>query len=111
LFLVTQPLAIRAAEALSADIGLCLSVVVLTGLIGANFGRLLLDIFKIRDPAARGIATGASAHGLGTAAIAAEPDAFPFAAITMALVGLISSLLVLTPPVRILLLRIALGGL
>jgi len=59
LFLVTQPLAIRAAEALSADIGLCLSVVVLTGLIGANFGRLLLDIFKIRDPAARGIATGA----------------------------------------------------
>mmetsp|Transcript_27194 Transcript_27194/g.105871 ORF Transcript_27194/g.105871 Transcript_27194/m.105871 type:complete len:460 (-) Transcript_27194:2158-3537(-) len=56
---LTAPLAIRAAEALSADIGLCLSVVVLTGLIGANFGRLLLDIFKIRDPAARGIATGA----------------------------------------------------
>lgn len=51
-----------------------------------------------------------SSHGLGTAAIVSEPDAFAFSAIGMALVALMSTLLVLIPPVRVLLLRIALSG-
>jgi len=42
---------------------------------------------KITDPVTRGLAIGASSHGLGTAAIKDEEDAFPFSAIAMAVVG------------------------
>ena len=52
----------------------------------ANFGAAALDAIKCKDPVARGLTMGAAGHGLGTAAMSAsEPDAFPFAAIAMAL--------------------------
>ncbi|KAK0590616.1 hypothetical protein LWI29_029433 [Acer saccharum] len=62
------------------------AVVVVTGLIGANFVQATLDKLKFRDPISRGIATASSAHGLGTAALSAkEPEALPFCAIAYAL--------------------------
>ena len=54
------------------------------------------------------MATAGSAHGLGTAALAAkEPETLPFCAITQALVGIASCCLALIPPVRALMLAIA----
>mmetsp|Transcript_10174 Transcript_10174/g.31127 ORF Transcript_10174/g.31127 Transcript_10174/m.31127 type:complete len:490 (-) Transcript_10174:512-1981(-) len=107
---LTAPLAMRTAEIIGADVGLALSVVVLTGLMGANFAKITLDTFNIKDPAARGLATGSSAHGLGTAALTDEPDAFAFSAVAMALVALMSTSLVCVPFVRSLLIRVALGA-
>ena len=49
---------------------------------------------------ARGLAMGAAGHGLGTAATAPEKEAFPFAAISMALTGALSTVLVSVPAVR-----------
>ncbi|TXG54236.1 hypothetical protein EZV62_019492 [Acer yangbiense] len=77
------------------------AVVVVTGLIGANFVQATLDKLQFRDPIARGIATASSAHGLGTAALSAkEPEALPFCAIAYALTGIFGSLICSVPAVR-----------
>lgn len=77
------------------------AVVVLTGLVGANFAQTFLDKLGFDDPIARGMATASSAHGLGTAALSAkEPEALPFCAIAYALTGIFGSLLCSFPAVR-----------
>lgn len=48
---------------LGANSSLTAAVVVLTGLVGANFVQTALDKFGFQDPIARGIAT-ASRYGL-----------------------------------------------
>lgn len=106
---VTAPLAIPIANLLGADSGLAASVVAVTGLIGANIGRILLNILKVQDPVVRGLALGSAAHGLGTAAMNEEPKSLPFAALAMALVGIFSTILVAIPTFRTLLLKLALS--
>ncbi|RZB98974.1 Plastidal glycolate/glycerate translocator 1, chloroplastic, partial [Glycine soja] len=77
-----------------ANSSLTAAVVVLTGLVGANFVQATLDKLSFRDPIARGIATASSAHRLGTAALSAkEPEALPFCAIAYALNAVRQSLL------------------
>ncbi|KAL5550879.1 hypothetical protein UlMin_001055 [Ulmus minor] len=84
-----------------ANSSLTAAVVVVTGLVGANFVQTTLDKLRFRDPIARGIATASSAHGLGTAALSAkEPEALPFCAIAYALNGIFGSLLCSIPVVR-----------
>ncbi|KAG9150485.1 hypothetical protein Leryth_010861 [Lithospermum erythrorhizon] len=84
-----------------ANTSLTAAVVVLTGLVGANFVQAALDKLGFRDPIARGIATASSAHGLGTAALSAkEPEALPFCAIAYALTGIFGSLVCSIPAVR-----------
>ncbi|XP_020206952.1 plastidal glycolate/glycerate translocator 1, chloroplastic [Cajanus cajan] len=84
-----------------ANSSLTAAVVVLTGLVGANFVQATLDRLSFRDPIARGIATASSAHGLGTAALSAkEPEALPFCAIAYALNGIFGSILCSIPAVR-----------
>ena len=107
---ITSPLAMAIATLLGgADVSLAVSMVVITGLIGANFGASILDRAGIQDPVARGLSIGASAHGVGTAAFANEPDAFPFAAVSMALTASMSTILVTIPVVRKALIKIAIG--
>lgn len=108
---VTAPLAIAIAEMLGANVALAASVVAMTGLLGANIGAAILSVLRVRDPVVRGLAVGAAAHGLGTAAMADEQEAFPFSALAMTLVGVFSTLLIVSPPIRALLLRVALGKL
>ena len=90
---ITSPLALAIGGILGADISMAVTFVVVTGLIGANFGATLLDWVGIKDPVARGLGIGAAAHGLGTAAFANEKDAFPFAAISMALTATVATVL------------------
>ena len=104
---VTAPLAIAIAGILKADPSLAATIVVVTGLLCANFGRAVLDALGIEAPVARGLAMGAAGHGLGTAAMVEEKEAFPFAAIAMALNAALSTVLVSVPAVRKLLLAAA----
>ena len=106
---VTTPLAIAIAGMIGANPSIAAAIVVVTGLVVANFGRGLLDALGMRAPVARGLAMGAAGHGLGTAAMAEEKEAFPFAAIAMALNAALSTVLVSVPAVRKLLLAVA-GG-
>jgi putative effector of murein hydrolase len=90
---VTTPIAIPIAGLLGADPGLTAALVVLTGVVGAVFGQPVLDVFRIEDPAARGMAVGASAHGIGTAALLAdEPRSAAFSGVAFALMGAFSTL-------------------
>ena len=97
---VTAPLAIAIAGIIGADPSLAATIVVVTGLLAANFGAAALDAMRVDDPVARGLAMGAAGHGLGTAAMAPEKEAFPFAAIAMALNAALSTVLVSVPAVR-----------
>ncbi len=106
---ITSPLAMAIAAILGADISLAVTLVVLSGLFGANFGASILDAFGIKDAVARGLGIGAAAHGLGTAAFANEKDAFPFAAIAMALTASACTVLVSIPAVKQSVLSLALG--
>ncbi len=107
---ITSPLAMAIATLLGgADVSLAVSMVVVSGLLGANFGASILDKVGIQDPVARGLGIGAAAHGLGTAAFANEPDAFPFSAIAMALTASLSTVLVSVPLIRRTLIKVALG--
>lgn len=81
--------------------------VVLTGLIGSSLCIPILNKLGAKDPITRGLATAASAHGLGTAAlVGSEPAALPYCALAYALSGIISSVLVAIPVVQIALLAI-----
>lgn len=106
---ITSPLAMAIAAILGADISMAVSMVVVTGLIGANFGASILDTIGIKDAVARGLGIGAAAHGLGTAAFANEKDAFPFAAIAMALTASACTVLVSIPVIKSAVLKVALG--
>ena len=76
---MTVALALPIAAQLHAPASITAAGVCLTGLLGANFVQALLDLFRFRDPIARGLATAGSAHGLGTAALARKrvPAALP----------------------------------
>ena len=106
---ITSPLAMAIASILGADVGLAVAMVVVTGLIGANFGASILTTFGIQDAVARGMGIGAAAHGLGTAAFVNEKDAFPFAAISMALTATACTCLVSVPAIKKAVIHLALG--
>lgn len=108
---ITSALAVAIAEIVGANKSLAVAIAVVTGLIGANFGASLLDLFGIKDPVTRGLGIGSAAHGLGTAAFVDEKDAFPFAAISMALTAICGTVLVSVPAAKALAIKIALGGL
>jgi predicted murein hydrolase (TIGR00659 family) len=64
---VTTPVAMGIAEQLGGLPSLTAVLVILTGIVGAMLGPLLLDRLGITDPAARGVALGTASHGIGTA--------------------------------------------
>lgn len=103
----TLALALPIADRLGASPQLTAAAVGLTGIIGCNFVQSLMTAFGAKDPISRGLAAAAAAHGLGTAAMAAnEPGALPFAALSYALCGVSASLLVCIPLFRDILLAI-----
>jgi putative effector of murein hydrolase len=105
---ITSPLALSAAASLGADGSLAIAAVVLTGLLGSVFSRALVG--KEVAPLARGLAVGISSHGLGAAALSREdPEAFPGAAVGMALTGAVTAGLASVPAVRRAL-RVAVGA-
>jgi putative effector of murein hydrolase len=94
----TLALALPIAERLGASGQLTAAAVALTGLIGCNFVQRLMTAFGATDPISRGLAAAATAHGLGTAAMAArEPEGLPFAALSYALCGVSASVLACIP--------------
>lgn len=97
---VTTALAMAVTEMLGGDISIAASVVVLTGIIGATYGKSLLTALGVTDPISRGLGIGSSSQGLGVASIADEPDAFPFAAISMVLTAICATTLVSIPSVK-----------
>jgi predicted murein hydrolase (TIGR00659 family) len=64
---VTTPIAIEIAKNSGGLPALTAVIVIAVGILGAVAGPFLLDVLHIKSPVARGLALGASAHGIGTA--------------------------------------------
>lgn len=91
---VTAPVAMGIAEQLGGLPSLTAVLVILTGVIGAMLGPVLLDLLRVRDWAARGVALGVASHGIGTArALTVREVAGAFAGLAMGLNALATALL------------------
>lgn len=107
---VTTALAMAVTSILGGDISIAASVVVMTGIIAATYGRPLMDAMGVTDPIARGLGIGSAGQGLGAAAMVPEPDAFPFAAMAMVLTAISATTLVSIPSIKKALIELAGGG-
>lgn len=106
---VTTALSMALTQMLGGDISIAASVVVLTGIIGATYGKSFLTAMGITDPICRGLGIGSSSQGLGVASIADEPDAFPFAAIGMVLTAISATTIGSIPVLKDALIKLATG--
>lgn len=90
----TAPVAMGVSEATGGSPTLTAVFVILTGITGAVIATPLLDRLRIRDPRARGFATGTAAHGIGTARALQESEtAGAFSGIGMGLNALLTALI------------------
>ena len=91
---VTAPVAMGITEQLGGLPSLTAIVVILTGMIGAMFGPLVLNALKIKDWAARGFAIGTASHGIGTArALQVNELSGAFSGLAMGLNALATSIM------------------
>lgn len=91
---VTAPVAMGVSEALGGLPGLTAVVVICCGVVGAALGPVLLDLLRVRDMRARGLALGTASHGIGTArALSVSAEAGAFSALAMGLNALGTALL------------------
>lgn len=91
---VTSPIAITLAEEMGGIPALTAVFVMITGVLGAVMGPLLLDLMGVNSSAARGLALGMSAHAIGTAqALQENHEAGGFAALAMSLTGAATAIL------------------
>ena len=107
---VTTALAMALTDMVGGDLSIAAAVVCMTGILGASYGKPLLDAMGVKDPICRGLGIGSSAQGLGVASMADEPDAFPFAAIAMVLTAVAATSLAAIPSVRETLIDVTTGG-
>lgn len=79
----------------------------LAGLLGANFGPTIMTKAGVKDTIARGLAAAGTSGGLGTASLTSkEPEALPFCALAYSMVGIMSTVIVTVPAVRVAILSI-----
>lgn len=91
---VTAPIAMGISEQLGGLPSLTAVLVILTGITGAVLGPFVLNIIKIKDWRARGLAMGVAGHGIATArALQVNSIAGAFAGIAMGLNGLATAIL------------------
>lgn len=91
---VTAPIAMGITEALGGLPSLTAVLVILTGIVGAAFGPLVLTLVGVKDWGARGFAMGTASHGIGTArALQVNETAGAFAGIAMGLNAVATAIL------------------
>lgn len=64
---VTTPIAMSIVEREGGEPSLSAAFVVMTGILGAVIGPVLLHLIGVKNPVAYGFALGAASHGVGTA--------------------------------------------
>ncbi len=91
---VTTPIAMAVSGSLHGIPAISAICVLIAGVLGAVFGHMLLNLFKVRSKSSRGLAIGNASHALGTAR-AAEIDyqEGAFSSLALVICGIITSLL------------------
>lgn len=91
---VTAPVAMGITEQLGGLPSLTAVLVILTGILGAVIGPIVLNLLRIRDWRARGLALGTASHGIGTArALQVNELAGAFSGLAMGLNALATAVL------------------
>lgn len=91
---VTAPIAMGISEQIGGLPSLTAAFVVITGIIGAFLGIHILKFAGIKDDTVKGIAMGASSHGVGTArAFQVSQEMGAFAGLSMALTALATAVI------------------
>ncbi|TAN55022.1 MAG: LrgB family protein [Magnetospirillum sp.] len=92
---VTIPIAMGVSERIGGIPSLTAVMVMLTGIVGAIGGGWILDMARVKNPAARGLALGIASHGIGTVrALQMGETAGAFAGLAIGLTGLATAILV-----------------
>ncbi|BAM82472.1 hypothetical protein, conserved [Cyanidioschyzon merolae strain 10D] len=96
---ITMPLAIASSKRLQADTSITVASVLISGILGASLGSMILRPGPEMPALARGVALGSVSHGLGTAALTSSGDstAASAAVIALGLVGTLTTLLLSSP--------------
>ena len=63
---ITTAIGMCMSEELGGTVNITVSVIVVTGVLGNILAEWILKLFKIRNPVAKGLAIGTSAHAIGT---------------------------------------------
>jgi predicted murein hydrolase (TIGR00659 family) len=88
---VTTAVAVKVSERLGGVSGLTAVIVISTGIFGAAFGPLILELGGVRDDRAKGFALGVASHAIGTArAFQISETAGAFASVGMILNALLT---------------------
>jgi predicted murein hydrolase (TIGR00659 family) len=91
---VTTPVAMGIAERIGGLPSLTAAVVILSGIVGAVLGPVVLNMAGVTDARARGLAMGTVAHGIGTArALTEGATAGAFSGLAMGVNALATSAL------------------
>ena len=91
---VTAPVAMGISEQMGGIPSMTAVLVIVTGIIGAMLGPIILDLMKIKDWSVRGFAIGTASHGIGTArAIQVNEVAGAFSGLAMGLNALATAIL------------------
>ncbi|ALK97398.1 membrane protein [Massilia sp. WF1] len=89
----TSPIAMAVSEHLGGIPALTAVLVIGTGVFGAISGRFLLNALRIESHAARGLALGVAAHGIGTArAFQVSAEMGAYAGLGMGLNGVLTAI-------------------
>lgn len=64
---ITTAIGIGVSEELGGHLAISVVVIIVTGVLGNIFAEKFLKLLRIKEPIAKGIAIGCSAHALGTA--------------------------------------------
>lgn len=92
---VTTPVAMGIAEQIGGLPSLTAVLVILSGITGAVLGTYTLNLVRVKDWRARGIAMGVASHGIGTArAFTVNEVAGAFSSLAMGLNALATAVLV-----------------
>ncbi|XKM12715.1 CidB/LrgB family autolysis modulator [Orbaceae bacterium ac157xtp] len=90
---VTTPIAMTIAENQGGVASIAALCVILVGTLGAIFGHQLLNLFKIKNVAARGLAMGSVAHAVGTArCIEVDLQEGAYSSLALVLCGIMTSI-------------------
>jgi len=107
---ISSPFAGDLVDLISADATFAIAMIVVTGFIGVILGPSMFKLLRLKSSRTKGLAMGASAHGLGTVSLAtSDPDAFPYSALAFVLVGTATTVFLQVPLIRTFLVRLALG--
>jgi predicted murein hydrolase (TIGR00659 family) len=90
----TTPIAMAVSEHLGGIPALTAAMVIFTGILGSVSARFLMNALRIESHAARGLALGVAAHGIGTArAFQVSAEMGAYAGLGMGLNGVLTALI------------------